>query len=89
MAFQNKDLCDLDPEFAVEDVKSNDELRVWWIINSISAYTPEPAISTQLTLSQAETIRGGVYSTVDITDDKTTRIQTIAFIIASIFGATT
>ena len=30
LAFQNKDLCDLDPEFAVEDVfnESNDELRV-------------------------------------------------------------
>ena len=75
LAFQNKDLCDLDPEFAVEDVfnESNDELRVL-VDNKFKSitYTPEPAISTPINFSQAETIRGGVYSTVDITDDKTT-----------------
>ena len=75
LAFQNKDLCDLDPEFSGEDVfnESNDELRVL-VDNKFKSitYTPEPAISTPINFSQAETIRGGVYSTVDITDDKTT-----------------
>ena len=75
MAFQNKDLCDLDPEFAVEDVfnESNDELRVL-VDNKFKSITYTLNLQFHsINFSQAETIRGGVYSTVDITDDKTTR----------------
>ena len=75
LAFQNKDLCDLDPDFAVEDVfsESNDELRVL-VDNKFRSitYTPDPAISTPINFSQAETIRGGVYSAVEKSDDNTT-----------------
>ncbi|EMG47231.1 hypothetical protein G210_2465, partial [Candida maltosa Xu316] len=65
LSFQDRDLCDLDPDFAVEDVfdDQNNEIRV--LANNKFkkiSYTPESNLSTPIDFSRTELIPGGVYA---------------------------